>query len=88
MGSVYLSRIGAYVLYRPMAPFDWITRYRVIVTLWVALGIVSLYRGFATPIPNPVFGVDESVWLGIGFIVTGIIFWYEFRSKQNGTTSD
>jgi hypothetical protein len=71
-----------------MAPFDGITRNRVIVTLWMALGIVSLYHGFTTPIPSPVFGVDVSVWLGIGFIMTGIIFWYEFRSKQNSTTSD
>ena len=71
-----------------MAPFDWITRNRVIVSLWMALGAVSLYRGFTTPSPSPVLGVDESVWLGTGFIVTGTIFSYEFRSKQNGANRD
>jgi len=66
-----------------MSRFDGMTRNRVIVGPWMALGIMSLYREFTTPIPDPVFGLDESVWLRIGFIVTGIIFWYEFRSKQN-----
>lgn len=65
-----------------MTPLDWITRDRAIVSLWVVLGMASIYHGFTTPAPEPIFGVDESVWLGIGFIVTGIIFWYEFRLKR------
>jgi hypothetical protein len=71
-----------------MAPFDWITRDRVLVSLWLVLGIGSLYWGFTTPIPEPVLGVDAFVWLGIGYFVTGIVFWYELRSKRNGANSD
>lgn len=71
---------------RQMTPLDWITSDRAIVSLWVVLSIASIYHGFTTQIPEPIFGVDESVWLGISFIVTGIIFWYGFRLKRKSSS--
>lgn len=67
-----------------MVRFGWITRDRVLVFLWLALGTASLYRGFTRSFPEHVLGIDEFVWLGIGFFVAGIVYWYERRSKQDG----
>jgi hypothetical protein len=67
-----------------MARFGWLTRDRIIVLLWMTLGAASLFRGFTRPVPEPVFGIDEFAWLGLGWFVAGFTYWYERRSRQDG----
>lgn len=71
-----------------MARFNWITPHRVTILLFMALGLASLYRGITTPIPEPILGVDEFVWLGIGFILAGLFYWHGRRSKQDDVDTE
>ena len=83
MQGSYLSARVALALGKEMARLDWITPHRVTILLFMALGIASLYRGVTTPIIEPVLGVDELVWLGLGFLIAGLLYWHGLRSKQD-----
>lgn len=71
-----------------MTPLKWITSDRVTVFLFITLGTASLYSGFASPNNDVYFGVDINIWLGTGFILAGILYWYSQRSEKGGAESE
>ena len=73
-----------------MAPLEWLTPEKVTVILdrfgallFVGLGLFSLYQGLTGPQTDVYFGVDVFIWIGIGWILSGLYFWvsqYYFAS--------
>ncbi|UPV75972.1 hypothetical protein M0R89_07905 [Halorussus limi] len=66
-----------------MAPLDWLTPERVSAFLdrfgalaFLGLGVLSLYQGLTGPQTDVYFGADAFVWVGIGWILSGLYFWF------------
>ena len=66
-----------------MERFKRITLKKVVIFLYLALGFASIYRGVTTRNPHSILGLDPFIWLGILFLVAGVVNWYEWRSDQN-----
>ncbi|MFC4450573.1 hypothetical protein [Halorussus aquaticus] len=66
-----------------MAPLDWLTPERVAdrldtvgAVLFLGLGILSLYRGLTTPPTDVYLGVSALVWIGLGWVLSGLYVWF------------